>query len=333
MKTLKKVLPAAMMICTGILPKLNAQLKVGANPTTVNSNSVLEMESSNKGVLLPRVALTGTSSAAPLTAFVKGMIVYNTAAAGSGAAAVSPGFYYCDGASWQKLVTAGTTDIKETWRNATTLTASDSSSTNVVFNKGNIGINTGTAAPAAKLEVNGTFKLTDGTQGAGRTLVSDANGLAQWKASAGTTVTAVASLSAAGVSINGTQTGVQTGSYIDLAPGKWLLNVVMLVSNGGSQVPNGQGIWVRSSFSNSASNTTFSTDIIGSTLISGNVAGPMRYGLVNGVLLINNTSAATKRYYYFAYGESMPGTSTGYTVTNFGSTTWGEDQIFAVPVN
>jgi hypothetical protein len=49
-------------------------------------------------------------------------------------------------------------------------------------NTGNVGI--GTSTPAAKLEVNGTFKLTDGTQGTGMVLTSDANGNASWKAEA-----------------------------------------------------------------------------------------------------------------------------------------------------
>lgn len=43
---------------------------------------------------------------------------------------------------------------------------------------GNIGINQ--ANPAARLDVNGTFKLTDGSQGAGKVLTSDAAGLASW---------------------------------------------------------------------------------------------------------------------------------------------------------
>ena len=43
----------------------------------------------------------------------------------------------------------------------------------------NVGI--GTSTPNAKLDVNGTFKLTDGTQGAGRILTSDATGLASWQ--------------------------------------------------------------------------------------------------------------------------------------------------------
>jgi hypothetical protein len=44
--------------------------------------------------------------------------------------------------------------------------------------EGNVGM--GTTSPAAKLDVIGSVKITDGTEGAGKILVSDANGLATW---------------------------------------------------------------------------------------------------------------------------------------------------------
>jgi hypothetical protein len=44
---------------------------------------------------------------------------------------------------------------------------------------GKVGV--GTASPTAKLDVRGTFRLTDGTQGLDKVLTSDANGNATWK--------------------------------------------------------------------------------------------------------------------------------------------------------
>jgi len=78
-----------------------AQVKVGDNAAApMNTSAVLELESTDKGLLLPRVALTSTTAFAPLSAHVAGMEVYNTATAGTAETAVTPGRYYNDGTKW-----------------------------------------------------------------------------------------------------------------------------------------------------------------------------------------------------------------------------------------
>jgi hypothetical protein len=69
-----------------------AQVKIGDNAETINSNSLLELESTDKDVLISRVELLATSNFAPLTAHVAGMLVYNVATVSN----VTPGFYYND---------------------------------------------------------------------------------------------------------------------------------------------------------------------------------------------------------------------------------------------
>ena len=93
---MKNIFITALVLC-GL--NAMAQVKIGDNPTNVNPNSVLEMESANKGLLFPRVALTGTADFAPMDAHVQGMTVYNTASAGN----VTPGLYTNDGSKWVKL--------------------------------------------------------------------------------------------------------------------------------------------------------------------------------------------------------------------------------------
>jgi hypothetical protein len=51
----------------------------------------------------------------------------------------------------------------------------------VVENTGNVGI--GTSAPTATLDVLGTVKIVDGSQGSGKVFVSDASGKGRWEAS------------------------------------------------------------------------------------------------------------------------------------------------------
>ncbi|MCF2491469.1 tail fiber domain-containing protein [Dyadobacter sp. CY347] len=78
-----------------------AQVKVGDNPQTINAASALEIESSTKGLLLPRVSLNSTSDWSLDGTPVAGMQVYNmnpdikSATINEGV-----GVYYWDGLSW-----------------------------------------------------------------------------------------------------------------------------------------------------------------------------------------------------------------------------------------
>ena len=84
-----------------------AQTKVGGTPT-INANAMLEIEASDKGLLLPRLALVSTTDFAPLQAHVAGMTVYNTNREND----VVPGFYYNDGTKWQQMVTSDNKAVK-----------------------------------------------------------------------------------------------------------------------------------------------------------------------------------------------------------------------------
>ena len=77
------------------------EAQTGIGTQTPNADAAVEISSTgnDKGMLLPRVALTATNAAAPLTAFVEGMTVYNTATVSD----VTPGYYYSDGSAWVRL--------------------------------------------------------------------------------------------------------------------------------------------------------------------------------------------------------------------------------------
>lgn len=77
-----------------------AQTKIGTSPD-INADAMFEVESTNKGLLLPRVELKSTKEAAPMSTHVAGMTVYNTKAQND----VLVGFYYNDGEKWQQMVT------------------------------------------------------------------------------------------------------------------------------------------------------------------------------------------------------------------------------------
>jgi hypothetical protein len=67
----------------------------------------LHISDNARGLLIPNVALTATNVAAPVTSPATSLLVYNTNTAGTGATAVTPGFYYWDGSQWVRLADGG----------------------------------------------------------------------------------------------------------------------------------------------------------------------------------------------------------------------------------
>jgi len=91
----------ALLILLGTT-SLHAQVGIGT--TNPASGSMLDIESSDKGLLIPRVALTGTNDVTTITPAASfGLLVLNTATAGAGATAVTEGFYYWDGTQWVRI--------------------------------------------------------------------------------------------------------------------------------------------------------------------------------------------------------------------------------------
>ncbi len=85
----------------------NAQ-QVGINTTSPASGALLDITSSNKGFLIPRVELTGTDDNTTITPDVTtGLLVYNTVTAGVLPLQVTPGFYYWSGAQWRRVYNQG----------------------------------------------------------------------------------------------------------------------------------------------------------------------------------------------------------------------------------
>lgn len=70
---------------------------VGIGTTTPDTSAVLDISSTNKGMLIPRVALTSTTDNTTVSSPATGLMVYNTATAGSAPFNVSPGIYVNSG--------------------------------------------------------------------------------------------------------------------------------------------------------------------------------------------------------------------------------------------
>ena len=90
---------------------IRAQMRVGQPSGTPDGSATLDVSggpytsgSPYRGFLPPKVALTQTSVAAPVTSPATGLLIYNTAKAGD----VTPGYYYWEGNKWLRLSTATT---------------------------------------------------------------------------------------------------------------------------------------------------------------------------------------------------------------------------------
>lgn len=82
----------------------SAQVGIGVSGS-VNSSAKLEVTATDKGFLPPRVALTSTNTASnAISNPATGLLVYNTATAGTSPSNVTPGFYFYDGARWQRVI-------------------------------------------------------------------------------------------------------------------------------------------------------------------------------------------------------------------------------------
>jgi hypothetical protein len=68
-----------------------------------HASAMLDVKSANKGLLIPRVTLTGTNDISTVPVPAKSLLIYNTDSNGVGATAVIPGFYYWNGSVWANL--------------------------------------------------------------------------------------------------------------------------------------------------------------------------------------------------------------------------------------
>ena len=81
------------LICLSAVTDAKAQVSVTTSSPA--NGAALEVRSTDKGFLIPRVTLTGTDDNTTITpAATTGLIVFNTTPAGSGATRVEQGFYF-----------------------------------------------------------------------------------------------------------------------------------------------------------------------------------------------------------------------------------------------
>lgn len=76
-----------------------AQQKIGSNPGTLHPGAILELESSNRGFLLPRISIANLSTWGLNGTATDGMMVFNTNAT------TGTGYYVWSGSAWTRIFT------------------------------------------------------------------------------------------------------------------------------------------------------------------------------------------------------------------------------------
>jgi hypothetical protein len=70
---------------------------------TTSPAAKLDVTSTNSGILIPRIALTGSNDATTVPSPATSTLIYNTATM-TGTYAITPGFYYWNGSTWVKVL-------------------------------------------------------------------------------------------------------------------------------------------------------------------------------------------------------------------------------------
>lgn len=91
---------------------LFSQVSIGTNAPS--ASAILELNSSSKGFLPPRIALNSITDVSTINSPTTGLLIYNTATAGTAPNNVFPGYFYFDGTKWQHLFNPSSNIVKTT---------------------------------------------------------------------------------------------------------------------------------------------------------------------------------------------------------------------------
>jgi hypothetical protein len=94
----------ALLTFNFLLLTFHSQAQLGVNTTGAepDSSAILDASSTSQGLLIPRISLTSTTSASPVTLPATSLLIYNTATVND----VTPGFYYWNGSAWKPLMSS-----------------------------------------------------------------------------------------------------------------------------------------------------------------------------------------------------------------------------------
>ncbi|SDH68364.1 hypothetical protein [Myroides phaeus] len=100
---MKKLILSAS-VAFSVLATTNVSAQQGFGTNAPDKSSAVDIVSSKRGLLIPRIELKNTGEASPVTKPAESLLVYNTTKTGD----VTPGFYYWENNRWVRFVASNT---------------------------------------------------------------------------------------------------------------------------------------------------------------------------------------------------------------------------------
>lgn len=134
-----------------LLASITLTAQVGIGTTTPHASAELDIQSTNKGVLIPRITEAQRNS---IGSAATGLLIYQTDN--------TPGFYYYNGSSWEKLTIDTSSLIDHDWYEEGTSTAPDNINDNqYTYGKVGIGTNSLTGSLTVSSDVSRSLEITN----------------------------------------------------------------------------------------------------------------------------------------------------------------------------
>lgn len=246
---MRRLLKKYSIIYLSVLLPIYGFAQVGIGTDTPHVDAVLDIQASDKGILIPKVELTSTSNASPITSPKNSLLVYNTQEIND----VTPGFYFWSIDKWVSLedvedfkdkglpwFNKATEDYTVTNTNDIYRLGNVSSGTNKVFGKFTVFIDDSFSNPGGFIGKFGStssswasddaitmnFLRGRGTdyENASTIANGDIVGEINWKSASSGSGDAISYLDAAGIKAvaDGTQTATSTPGKLEfwVAPNK-----------------------------------------------------------------------------------------------------------------
>ena len=144
-----------VFFCVISFISLDVYSQVGIGTTSPHASSVLDIKSSDSGVLIPRIALDSALDTSSISSPEISLLVYNTSSFND----LSPGFYFWNGNKWNRIVDSELV-YGEIYKSHSA--ASQLLNSGVPIEFGSVGVNQGIIANSNGIQVlkSGVYRVS-----------------------------------------------------------------------------------------------------------------------------------------------------------------------------